>query len=337
MVVCYSIYKIQTIDKAFLFEYKELMIPYYGGKQRIASWICEHIPPHTVYVEPFCGGCAVYFKKGYAPVRDHHFYREVINDSNEQLITMFRILQTNPELERRLSRTLYSSKEHEKAKKIYKDINAGVEHDAIDVAWAFFVNISMSFGAIANKGFGRATIKANHANTWYNRTNKIQQLRERLKATYIECEDALSIIDRWDSPQTCFYCDPPYPGTHLDPYKGYTIDDYQNLVERLDSIQGSFVLSSYAQGNEPEHWARIDRATKCHASGKGKTNNKDRSRELTNEELGNRKRTESLFIMLNRSPVRPQLVKHLWCPSKGFVSQNKSVELLELFPSAVGL
>lgn len=46
------------------------MISYYGGKQRLASKIIQYIPPHTVYVEPFCGGCAVMFKKGLPEIKN---------------------------------------------------------------------------------------------------------------------------------------------------------------------------------------------------------------------------------------------------------------------------
>ena len=43
-------------------------ISYYGGKQRMASKIVALMPPHTVYVEPFFGGGAVFFAKPVPPV-----------------------------------------------------------------------------------------------------------------------------------------------------------------------------------------------------------------------------------------------------------------------------
>ena len=48
-------------------------ITYYGGKQRIAPEIISMLPAHKVYVEPFFGGGAVFFRKPKAGI-------EVIND-----------------------------------------------------------------------------------------------------------------------------------------------------------------------------------------------------------------------------------------------------------------
>ncbi|MCC7452959.1 MAG: DNA adenine methylase, partial [Crocinitomix sp.] len=38
-------------------------ITYYGGKQKLVSLILPNIPQHTVYVEPFVGGGAIFFAK----------------------------------------------------------------------------------------------------------------------------------------------------------------------------------------------------------------------------------------------------------------------------------
>ena len=44
---------------------KKLRTPvtYYGGKQQMAAKIVSLIPEHTGYVEPFCGGAAVFWQK----------------------------------------------------------------------------------------------------------------------------------------------------------------------------------------------------------------------------------------------------------------------------------
>jgi D12 class N6 adenine-specific DNA methyltransferase len=58
-------------------------IPYYGGKQQLASTIISIIPNHKIYVEPFFGGGAVFFSKAPSLV-------EVINDLNLEMVNFYR-------------------------------------------------------------------------------------------------------------------------------------------------------------------------------------------------------------------------------------------------------
>ena len=52
------------------------VLKYPGAKNRIADWICEYIPPHKVYLEPYFGSGAVFFTK--VPARI-----ETLNDLTE--------------------------------------------------------------------------------------------------------------------------------------------------------------------------------------------------------------------------------------------------------------
>jgi DNA adenine methylase len=293
----------------------KLAIPYYGGKQRIASKILPYLPSHTVYCEPFAGGLAVMMAKGMPKITSAHHYREVINDKNDQLINMWRQLQQSSDLHRRLDCTLYSQAEHDRAKDICKN---GCD-DQVEQAWAFFVSLSMSFGRILNNGFGYGVITRNCPSAFYNKVNNIKTLRNRLAYTYIFNEDALRIIERFDSPQTCFYCDPPYPKVDQGHYTGYTIDDYQRLIDALRDCQGSFVLSCYAQGIEPEEWQQVDFDAYSSASGEGKVGkNRDKSKKASKASMGNRKRTESLWVVDRSKNARDSLKPHLWTPSSGY-------------------
>lgn len=53
------------------------ILKYPGAKNRLAPWICEYIPKHDVYVEPFAGSLAVFFNKQ----RSHI---ETVNDIDEE-------------------------------------------------------------------------------------------------------------------------------------------------------------------------------------------------------------------------------------------------------------
>lgn len=62
------------------------IVPWIGGKRRLAKHILPLFPEHTCYVEPFCGAAALYFLKEPAKV-------EVINDVNGELVNLYRVVR----------------------------------------------------------------------------------------------------------------------------------------------------------------------------------------------------------------------------------------------------
>ena len=62
------------------------IIPWIGGKRRLARHILPLFPAHTCYVEPFCGAAALFFRK--APAK-----AEVLNDINGELVNLYRVVQ----------------------------------------------------------------------------------------------------------------------------------------------------------------------------------------------------------------------------------------------------
>jgi len=208
-------------------------ISYYGGKQRMAHNIVPLIPRHTVYVEPFCGGAAVLFAKPWPEVTNRDYYREVINDLDGNLINFYRQLRDNGEkLVEKIQLTLFSRQEYQ----IAKDLDTG---DELERARRYYINIQQSFSNKIAGGWRRGTHGRNDGVTWQNKINGLSEYIDRMQSVYVENDDALKIIDQWDSPQTFFYCDPPYPGTHMGHYGGYTEIDFRDLVGKLDTIEGS--------------------------------------------------------------------------------------------------
>lgn len=62
------------------------IIPWIGGKRRLARHILPLFPAHTCYVEPFCGAAALFFSKPPAKA-------EVLNDINGELVNLYRVVQ----------------------------------------------------------------------------------------------------------------------------------------------------------------------------------------------------------------------------------------------------
>ena len=78
------------------------VLKYPGAKNRLAPWICEYIPKHDVYLEPFASSLAVLFNKQ----RSHI---ETVNDIDGEIVNFFRILRDRGEdLERMIEFTPFS-------------------------------------------------------------------------------------------------------------------------------------------------------------------------------------------------------------------------------------
>lgn len=261
------------------------MIGYYGGKQRIVRHILPHISPHKVYVEPFCGGATVFWSKGRPDTKSCEAYREILNDTNNNLINMYRVAKTKPdELNNMIQATLYSRSEYYKAKAVLENPH---EHDEITRAWAMYVNASQSFASNLASGWAYGVRGQNDTFTFSNQKERLLHQLKRLEQTHLDNRDALEIIRRWDSRDTFFYCDPPYPNTNQGHYSGYTQADFEALIEVSSSIQGSFVLSCYDNPFVPKDWVKFQIETVASAM------------NMKYEALNN-KRIECLWVVHNR-------------------------------------
>jgi DNA adenine methylase len=277
------------------------IISYYGGKQRMAHHIIPLIPRHTVYVEPFCGGATVLFAKPWPNVTNNNHYREVINDHAKRLINFYQQMRENgEELVRQIQLTLHSEAEYKTA----KDLETGTP---LERARRYYVNVQQSFSNKLNGGWGRRVFCMNTGATWANKIAELPQYLERMASVQVSCDDALKVIKQFDSPQTFFYCDPPYPAADQGHYAGYTIDHFRELVSTLDACHGSFLLSNYDQPGVtmPSDWERFEFETT--ASSRGRVGY-DRSKKA-DESDQNRKRTEIVWRRFNRVPVREEIQK----------------------------
>lgn len=280
-------------------------LSYYGGDQRMSPHILPYVEsiPHTVWVEPFAGGAAMTFAKPRKVVSNGDHYREVLNDLNGLITTFYRVARDQPEeLRHQLEHTLYSQADYREAVAICKEPH---EHSDLKVAWATYINCNASFAKKMNGGWSTAVINQNSAATWENRINDRLPLQlERLRGVYISNEDAIACIKRWDSPQTLFYCHPPYPGADQGHYEGYTQQDFEDLVNVLQSCKGSAILHCYDNSAEPKDWLKVEIDAFSSAA---KVKGRDRTRKATAEEMGDRKRTECLWICDRSHGMRDEL------------------------------
>ena len=222
------------------------LLRYPGGKFRIAKWICSHFPSYGFYCEPYCGAASVFFHKPKTKA-------EIINDIDEEVINVFRVLQDpkkSKRLEELLRLTPLSYAEYKLAKEPTKD----------PIEWARRI-IYQSFSTIGTDGITRQLsgfrgIK-NHESgihagqEWAAYPNIIQAFTNRLKGVIIECRPALQVIKIYDSPTTLFYLDPPYlmetrsRNRNLYTNEMSTKELHIELAKVLHKIKGMAILSGY--------------------------------------------------------------------------------------------
>jgi DNA adenine methylase len=222
-------------------------ITYYGGKQRIAPTIIEMMPAHKLYCEPYFGGGAVFFAKPKAGI-------EVINDHNNDLINFYTCVQNRfEELQDLILQTLHSETIYYQAKDIW---NRRVEASDIEKAWAVWLLTNGSFSGSMHGGWKWCNgTSGGHTGTFIKgkRNEFSEQLHLRLDSVQISCRDAVRVIQDRDTPETFFYLDPPYPGCYQQHYRGFTIDDLEQLLQVLAGIKGKFILSNYWSETLKEH------------------------------------------------------------------------------------
>lgn len=280
----------------------------------MASWIVDRLPRHTVYVEPFCGGAAVMFKKPWPPATNNNYYREILNDKDERLINLYDVVRKRETFEQflEIAERPYSRARYRDARLRMRSGDSGDSGDKVLDAADYWINVSQSVGNKLHGGWGTNVCSQNSAATWLARIELLPQYLDRLMSVYLECDDALAVIKRWDSPQTLFYCDPPYPGTNQGGYDGYTQEDFAALCDTLDNAQGSFALSCYDNESAREGWVRHEKQAHCAADGKGQVGgNRDKTRSATSDELGDRTRTECLWVVDRSANARPEC-QQIW-------------------------
>lgn len=207
------------------------VIPWIGGKRRLAKEILPLFPEHVCYVELFCGAAALYFMKQQAET-------EVLNDINGELVNLYRIVKNHlDEFIRQFRWSLVS-------REMFKWLQATPPETLTDIQRAarFYYMQKMAFGGrVQSQSFGTATTSPPRLNL-LRIEEDLSQAHIRLARTYIEHLDWHECIKRHDRPHTLFFCDPPYWGT-----EGYGVDfeldQYDRLAELAKTIKGKMIIT----------------------------------------------------------------------------------------------
>lgn len=207
------------------------IIPWLGGKRRLADRLLPLFPPHECYVEVFAGGAALYF------LRPMPAKTEVLNDINGELVNLYRVVQNHLEEFVRQFKWALSSRQ---LFKWQQETRPETLTDIQRAARFFYLQQHAFGGRVDGQSFGTAT--TGPAINLCRIEENLSAAYLRLAGTYVENLTWLNCAERYDRPHTFFYMDPPYWQT-----EGYGVafpfEQYQEMAAFMRRCKGKVMVS----------------------------------------------------------------------------------------------
>ena len=259
---------------------------WYGGKYSHLDWLLPLLPATTHYCEPFGGSGAVLINRLPAPV-------ETFNDIDGDIANFFRVLRDNKEaLLEAIGLTPFSREELRLAV-----TEPATELSELERARRFFVRarqVRTGLAQTASEGrwaHCKLTTRAGMAGAvsrWLGSVEGLAEIAQRLLRVQIENAPAIEVIQRYDSPETLFYCDPPYVHASRADTNAYAYemsdDEHRELAHALRNVHGKVALSGYAGELMDElygDWHRIEAPSRAaHSTNTGAENKKQSRTEV---------------------------------------------------------
>jgi DNA adenine methylase len=225
---------------------KLLLFGWYGGKFSHLDWLLPSLPKCHHYCEPFAGSAAVLLNRASSPV-------ETYNDLDGEVVNFFRVCRDQgADLTRAIALTPFSREEFalacsldpeasplERARRFYvraRQVRTGLAQTATLGRWGNCKNTSRAgMSGIISRFLGGVEM--------------LPEIAERLLRVQIENRPACDVIRLYDSPQTLFYCDPPYVHQTRGDAKAYkyemTDSQHIELARVLKVVKGKVAISNY--------------------------------------------------------------------------------------------
>lgn len=204
------------------------IIPWQGGKTRLAAKLLPKFPEHTCYVELFCGGGALFF------LREDVAKCEVINDFNGELVNLYRVVQHHLEEFVKQFKWALSSRQ------IFKWLQDTPTETLTDIQRAarFFYLQQHAFGGkVSGQNFGTAT--TGRSLNLLRIEENLSMAHLRLNGVFVENLSWEKCFDRYDREHTFFYADPPYWKV-----AGYfPFEHYELMAEKMRTCKGKVMVS----------------------------------------------------------------------------------------------
>ena len=211
-----------------------MLIPYLGEKSKFASFITPNIPKDiSTYVEPFGGAMGVFFSLDFSKFRDVKF---IYNDINELNFNLFYLLKNDTRFIE-IVRGIKVDKEYyqKSIKEIFEDTDLMTK--AINWLVVLTCSAPNQIGKDSWRGDTEFEVFKLKWKAYEPHLNKVSEI---LNVDYKE------VIEKYDSPETFFYLDPPYMGREKY-YINHNFNEnsHYELASILYKIKGRFLLSYY--------------------------------------------------------------------------------------------
>jgi DNA adenine methylase len=236
------------------------MISYIGGKARIGKWIAPQIPTDIeTYVEGFSGMFWVFFNMD---LKDYPNLKTVVyNDYNRLNANLMKWAKQYDILHESLSHypcqqlgvidtpPEYAVMFNNYQKEVFNDNLIITDDNSLEIACKYVYVLSQVFSGSKPETASYMDYKGKYRCKVLIFMDKLKhpKYREHLdKITFVENMDFQEVVEKYDSPTTYFYMDPPYYKTE-NYYSNhiFTIETHQRLATCLQNVQGKFGLSYY--------------------------------------------------------------------------------------------
>lgn len=213
----------------------------------LINWILPLLPDCHHYCEPFAGSAAILLNRYPSPV-------ETYNDIDGEVTNFFRVLRDQKErLIEAIGLTPFSREEFFIAISGSRDNITDLER-----ARRFFIRArqtrtglaqTASLGRWANCKSASSAGMSGVVSRWLGSITTLPDVATRLLRVQIENRLATEVIKIYDSVNTLFYCDPPYPHQSRRDSKAYSFEmteqEHTNLAQVLRQCTGKVAISGY--------------------------------------------------------------------------------------------
>ncbi|NMP24628.1 DNA adenine methylase [Sulfobacillus harzensis] len=251
---------------------RRIVFGWYGGKFSHLEWLMPLLPKAHHYCEPFAGSGAVLLNREPSPVETYNdidgdvvnFFR-VLRDRSDELISAIALTPfSREEFHRAINGSTQGINDLERARRFYiraRQARTGLAQTATLGRWANCKNTSRS---------GMSGV----VSRWLGGVEGLAEIAERLLRVQIENRPAIDVIRLYDSPDTLFYCDPPYLHKTRGDTKAYSFEmdtqQHHDLADVLNQCMGKVAISGYRCDEMDtwyQGWRRYDAPVKqCHST-----------------------------------------------------------------------